>query len=186
MCELFWRLMQYFRHHSNELANCQDMFYSVFQITASLSARSRQLWRRTGNFSENFLQSYVYDLRFKAGGLTTFLSFEHCFTTYKLTHMATQNLANIGSGNGQLPDSTKPLPEAMFTIIGGKPLLEPMLTHRYVTIYGVSMPQWVKQQLMPWGLLECKRSVSFCEHFDMMAPLTLTSKTLTVHKWHWQ
>ena len=52
--------------------------------------------------------------------------------------------------------------------------------------YGVSRPQWVKQQLMPWGLLECNRSVSFCEHFDMMAPLTLTSKTLTVHKWHWQ
>ena len=46
----------------------------VFQITASPSARSRQLWRRTGNFSYNFLQFYIYDLRFKAGGLTTFLT----------------------------------------------------------------------------------------------------------------
>ena len=47
---------------------------SVFQITASPSARSRQLWRRTGNFLEDFLQFYVYDLRIKAGGLTTFLT----------------------------------------------------------------------------------------------------------------
>ena len=48
--------------------------FSVFQITASLSARSRQLWSRTRNFSYNFLQFYVYDVRFKAGGLTTFLT----------------------------------------------------------------------------------------------------------------
>ena len=48
--------------------------WSVFQITASPSARSRQLWRRTGNFLEDFLQFYVYDLRFKAEGLTTFLT----------------------------------------------------------------------------------------------------------------
>ena len=46
---------------------------AVFQITASPSARSRQLWRRTGNFFKTFLQFYVYDLRFKAAGLTTFL-----------------------------------------------------------------------------------------------------------------
>ena len=46
---------------------------TVFQITASPSARSRQLWRRTGNFLKTFLQFYVYDLRFKAAGLTTFL-----------------------------------------------------------------------------------------------------------------
>ena len=51
---------------------------TVFQITASTSARSRQLWRRTGNFFKTFLQFYVYDLRFKAAGLTSFLlSFEH-------------------------------------------------------------------------------------------------------------
>ena len=47
--------------------------HSVFQITASPSARSRQLWRRTGNFLKTFLQFYVYDLRFKAAGLATFL-----------------------------------------------------------------------------------------------------------------
>ena len=46
----------------------------MFQITASPSARSRQLWRRTGNFFQDLHQFYVYDLRFKAGGLTTFLT----------------------------------------------------------------------------------------------------------------
>ena len=45
----------------------------MFQITASPSAQSRHLWRRTGNFFKTFLQFYVYDLRFKAAGLTTFL-----------------------------------------------------------------------------------------------------------------
>ena len=45
----------------------------MFQITASPSARSRQLSRRTGNFFKTFLQFYVYDLIFKAAGLTTFL-----------------------------------------------------------------------------------------------------------------
>ena len=29
--------------------------------------------------------------------------------------MATRNLANIASGNGLLPDGTKPLPELMLT-----------------------------------------------------------------------
>ena len=51
-----------------------DELSSMFQITASLSAWSRQLWRRTSNFLKNFLQSYVYDLRFKAEGLTTFFN----------------------------------------------------------------------------------------------------------------
>ena len=46
---------------------------AVFQITASPSARSRQLWRRTGNFFKTFLQFYVYDLRFNAAGLTILL-----------------------------------------------------------------------------------------------------------------
>ena len=39
----------------------------------SPSTQSRRLWRRTGNFLYNFLQFYVYGLRLKAGGLTTFL-----------------------------------------------------------------------------------------------------------------
>ena len=47
--------------------------WPVFQITASPSALSRQLWGRTGNFFKTFLQFYVYDLRFKAAGLTTYL-----------------------------------------------------------------------------------------------------------------
>ena len=46
---------------------------AVFQITASPSAQSRQLWRRTGNFLKTFLQFHVYDLRFNAAGLTTLL-----------------------------------------------------------------------------------------------------------------
>ena len=33
----------------------------------------------------------------------------------KLIHMATEIWVNIGSGNGLLPDGTKPLPEAMLT-----------------------------------------------------------------------
>ena len=53
---------------------CNYLSMPVFQITASPSARSRQLWRRTGNFFQDFLQFYVYDLRFKAGGLTIFLT----------------------------------------------------------------------------------------------------------------
>ena len=47
---------------------------AVFQITASPCARSRQLWRRTSNFLKKILQLYVYDLWFKAEGLTTFLT----------------------------------------------------------------------------------------------------------------
>ena len=38
--------------------------------TASPSARRGQFWRRTRNFFKTFLQFYVYDLRFRAGGLT--------------------------------------------------------------------------------------------------------------------
>ena len=41
--------------------------------SVSPSARRSQLWRRTGNFLKTVLQFYVYDLRFKAAGLTTFL-----------------------------------------------------------------------------------------------------------------
>ena len=51
----------------------EELLAPVFQITASQSARSRQLWRRAWNFFKTFLQFYVYDLRFKAAGLTTFL-----------------------------------------------------------------------------------------------------------------
>ena len=36
--------------------------------------RGRQLWRRAGNFLLIFLQFYVYDLRFKPLGPTTFLT----------------------------------------------------------------------------------------------------------------
>ena len=55
------------------LFGVQYRLHAVFQITASPSARSRQLWRRTGNIFKTFLQYHVLDLRFKAAGLTTFL-----------------------------------------------------------------------------------------------------------------
>ena len=67
--------------------------YTVFQITASLSTRSRQLWRRTGNFFKTFLQFYVYDLRFKAAGLTTFLVE---FWTLVYIYIHTSQIQNVG------------------------------------------------------------------------------------------
>ena len=60
---------------------------TVFQITASPSARSRQLWRRTGNFFKDFPQFFVHDLRFKAGGLTTFLT--EFWTLHKIRLLGT-------------------------------------------------------------------------------------------------
>ena len=46
----------------------------------------RQLWRRTRNFMLIFLQFYVYDLRFKPWGPTTFLlSFKHCLSAFVLS-----------------------------------------------------------------------------------------------------
>ena len=46
---------------------------AVLEISTGLAVRDRQLWRRTGNFLLIFLQFYVYDLRFKTWGATTFL-----------------------------------------------------------------------------------------------------------------
>ena len=99
---------------------------AVFQITASPSARSRQLWKRTGNFFKTFLQFYVYDSRFKAAGLTTFLTEFWTLLLVKLISgecrrtplMITQNyfLCLVPSGNKLLP--------------------EPMLTQIYVTPNG--------------------------------------------------
>ena len=56
----------------------------------------RQLWRRTGNLLLIFLQFYVYDLRFKAGGPTTFL------TEFQTLYVSV-NWVRIGSGNGLSP-----------------------------------------------------------------------------------
>ena len=75
---LIWYKMFCMRDISYRLLSMKfiNMLYvcAVFQITASPPARSRQLWRRTRNFFKDFLQFYVYDLRFKAGGLTTFFT----------------------------------------------------------------------------------------------------------------
>ena len=46
---------------------------TVLEIPTGPPVQGRQLWRRTGNFFI-FLQFYVYDLRFKAWGPTTFLT----------------------------------------------------------------------------------------------------------------
>ena len=48
--------------------------YAVLEIPTGPPVRGRQLWRRTGNFSLIFLWFYVYDLRFKTWGPTTFLT----------------------------------------------------------------------------------------------------------------
>ena len=48
--------------------------FPVSEILTGPPVRDRQLWRRTGNFLLIFLQFYVYVLRFKAWGPTTFLT----------------------------------------------------------------------------------------------------------------
>ena len=47
---------------------------AVLEIPIGPPVRGRQLWRRTGNILLIFPQLYVYDLRFKAWGPTTFLT----------------------------------------------------------------------------------------------------------------
>ena len=47
---------------------------SVLEIPTGPPVRGRQLWRRTGNFLLIFLWFYVYDLRLKTWGPTTFLT----------------------------------------------------------------------------------------------------------------
>ena len=76
---------------------------TVFQITASPSARSRQLWRRTGNFFKTFLQFYVYDLRFKAAGLTTFF-----VEFWTLLSMSTCSLFSCDQAALQMVFSVRP------------------------------------------------------------------------------
>ena len=49
-------------------------FHAVLEIPTGPPVRGRQLWRRTGNFLLIFLWFYVYDLRFKTLGPTTFLT----------------------------------------------------------------------------------------------------------------
>ena len=46
----------------------------MLEIPTGPPVRGRQLWRRTGNFLLIFLWFYVYDLRFKTWGPTTFLT----------------------------------------------------------------------------------------------------------------
>ena len=76
----------------------------MFQNIASPSARSRQLWRRTGNFFKTFLQFYVDDFRFKAAGLTTF-SDEFWTLTVYLTKKTPNLVAKIlATKFGFVPD----------------------------------------------------------------------------------
>ena len=48
--------------------------HPVLEIPTGPPVRGRQLWRGTWNFLLIFLQFYVYDLRFKAWGPTTFFT----------------------------------------------------------------------------------------------------------------
>ena len=59
-----------------ELKHCRHnlIMLAVLEIPTGPPVRGRQLWRRTGNFSLIFLWFYVYDLRFKTWGPTTFLT----------------------------------------------------------------------------------------------------------------
>ena len=52
----------------------KNQLWAVLEIPTGPPVRGRQLWRRTGNFLLIFLQFYVYDLRSKAWGPTTFLT----------------------------------------------------------------------------------------------------------------
>ena len=57
-----------------KIGNTGNICHAVLEIPTGPPVRGRQLWRRTGNFSLIFLWFYVYDLRFKTWGPTTFLT----------------------------------------------------------------------------------------------------------------
>ena len=59
---------------NNGLQHNFELSWTVLEIPTGLPVRGRQLWRRTWKFLLIFLQFYVYDLRFKAWGPTTFLA----------------------------------------------------------------------------------------------------------------
>ena len=56
------------------ISNVKTVIWAGLEIPTGPPVRGRQLWRRTGNFLLIFLWFYVYDLRFKARGPTTFLA----------------------------------------------------------------------------------------------------------------
>ena len=58
---------------------------SVLEIPAGRPVWGRQLWRRTGKHLLIFLQFYVYDLRSKAWGPTTF------WTEFQTLHSCSRN-----------------------------------------------------------------------------------------------
>ena len=55
----------------------------------------------------------VHDVLFKGHWLSPCSAFKLIRAQWR--HMAAENWVNIGSGNGLLPDGTKPLPEPMLT-----------------------------------------------------------------------
>ena len=103
---------------------------TVFQITASPSARSRQLWRRTGNFFKTFLQFYVYDLRFKAAWLTTFF-----VEFWTLLSMSTSSLFSCDQAALQMVFSVRP---------------SVCLSHLFHHV-PIMVPSWNFQELLPWS-----------------------------------
>ena len=70
-----WSALSWMKMYEFRLKFLWILFPSaVLEIPTGPPVRGRQLWRRTGNFLLIFLQFYVYDLRFKAWGPTTFLT----------------------------------------------------------------------------------------------------------------
>ena len=58
-------------------------------------------------FNEDFSTNFIIDLNILKDGSS-------CYQD-QVQHMATEIWVNIGSGNGFLPDGTKPLPEPILT-----------------------------------------------------------------------
>ena len=92
-------------------------YHPVLEIPTGPPVRGRQLWRRTGNFLLIFLWFYVYDLRFKAWGPTTFLTeFPTLISPFLFLTMTTTHLIWWLSLQRLLPPHWKPLHVSVFAL----------------------------------------------------------------------
>ena len=78
-----------------QTASKWDDKHSVLEIPTGPPVRGRQLWRRTGNFLLIFLWFYVYDLRFKTWGPTTFLTEFPTLQTFQFWDLVRLILENL-------------------------------------------------------------------------------------------
>ena len=145
----------------------------VFQITASLPARSRQLWRRTRNFFKDFLQFYVYDLRFKAGGLTTFLTEFWTLVLLGNTILNYILLYNVIPGNTMLKNIL------LYNVILGNAMLMNILL---CNVIPGNIPWWRHQMETFSAFFPVKRPVTWS--FDVFFDLHL-NKRLSKQWWGW-